>query len=106
MLLVALLSCTIPFLVVSASSSATAEAISSARFAEFSARIAAASAALLLCDADTALPAASVAFVDAVDALPAAAVFASAAAEALRSAAVSDDLAFVSDVFAALAEFS
>ncbi|KLG48696.1 hypothetical protein WQ74_24270, partial [Escherichia coli] len=70
-LLVALLSCTIPFLVVSASSSATAEAISSARFAEFSARIAAASAALLLCDADTALPAASVAFVDAVDALPA-----------------------------------
>ncbi|WP_234409870.1 hypothetical protein, partial [Staphylococcus aureus] len=99
MLLVALLSCTIPFLVVSASSSATAEAISSARFAEFFARIAAASAALLLCDADTALPAASVAFVDAVDALPAAAVFASAAAEALRSAAVSDDLAFVSDVF-------
>ncbi|MEN2524406.1 hypothetical protein AAER56_19645, partial [Acinetobacter baumannii] len=80
-----------------ASSSATAEAISSARFAEFFARIAAASAALLLCDADTALPAASVAFVDAVDALPAAAVFASAAAEALRSAAVSDDLAFVSD---------
>lgn len=53
MLLVALLSCTIPFLVVSASSSATAEAISSARFAEFFARIAAASAALLLCDADT-----------------------------------------------------
>ena len=47
-LLVALLSCTIPFFVVLASSSATADAISSARFAAVSARVAADSAVLLL----------------------------------------------------------
>ena len=45
---VALLSCTIPFLVVLASSSATADAISSARFAAVSARVAADSDVLLL----------------------------------------------------------
>ncbi|AVJ73456.1 hypothetical protein AC77_1429 [Escherichia coli 5-366-08_S4_C1] len=48
MLFVALLSCTIPFFVVLASSSATADAISSARFAAVSARVAADSAATLL----------------------------------------------------------
>ncbi|RCE70403.1 hypothetical protein C6A68_08655, partial [Escherichia coli] len=69
-MLVALLSCTIPFFVVLASSSATADAISSARFAAVSARVAADSAVLLLCAAAVALPAASVAFVDAVVALP------------------------------------
>ena len=47
-LLVPLLSCTIPFFVVLASSSATADAISSARFAAVSARVAADSAVLLL----------------------------------------------------------
>ena len=47
-LFVALLSCTIPFFVVLASSSATADAISSARFAAVSARVAADSAVLLL----------------------------------------------------------
>ncbi|SQL19371.1 Uncharacterised protein [Escherichia coli] len=45
---VALLSCTTPFLVVLASSSATADAISSARFAAVSARVAADSDVLLL----------------------------------------------------------
>lgn len=72
-LLVSLLSCTIPLFVVLASSSATADAISSARFAAVSERVAADSAAFLLCAAAVALSAASVAFVDAVVALSAAA---------------------------------
>lgn len=78
-LLVELLSCTIPLFVVLASSSATADAISSARFAAVSERVAADSAAFLLCAAAVALSAASVAFVDAVVAL-------SAAADARRAA--------------------